>query len=180
MKKLLFIYAIAFCSLYVSSNAQNPDKQLRTERFGFGGSLMILSDKQSDYNFVGLSIKSVDTSNRFIAVNLFYPVTENSKYKYVFESNVGKYGQGGSLFTKNSLKARPRVSINPTIIIPNDDSIKNKSYVVYGIGASLGLEFSYKFIIVDMSIGPNWDTENNLYTRFNTSLSITFDGDWVR
>lgn len=180
MKKLLFIYAIAFCSLYVSSNAQNPDKQLITERFGFGGSLMILSDKQSDFNFVGLSIKSVDTSNRFIAVNLFYPVTENSKYKYVFESNVGKYGQGGSLFTKNSLKARPRVSINPTIIIPNDDSIKNKSYVVYGIGASLGLEFSYKFIIVDMSIGPHWDTENNLYNRFNTSLTITFDGDWVR
>lgn len=68
---MLFIYAIAFSSLYVSSNAQNPDKQLITERFGFGGSFMILSDKQSDFNFVGLSIKSVDTSSRFIAVISF-------------------------------------------------------------------------------------------------------------
>lgn len=59
MKKLFFIYAIAFCSLYVSQNAQNPDKQLITERFGFGGSFMIVSDKQSDYNFVGHSILSL-------------------------------------------------------------------------------------------------------------------------
>jgi len=173
------ILSLTFLVVFVSVNAQVV-RDVITDRFSLGASYLILSDKQTDFNFVGISIKSVDTSNIFVATNLYFPLVDNAPYKYIFEGDIGKYSKPIYLFNKNGLKTRWMTSLSVEVIEPNDRFIKNKNYVIYGIGASLGLEVSYKFVVLDIAMGPQWDTENHLYSKFSTSLKFAFDKDWIK
>ncbi|MGB9702622.1 MAG: hypothetical protein ACPL1A_07840 [Candidatus Kapaibacteriota bacterium] len=70
-------------------------------------------------------------------------------------------------------------SLSFGILGPNEKTINNENYLIYSISGSLGLEFSYKFVVLDLNIGPQWDTENNLYSKFSTSLKFTLGENWI-
>ncbi len=160
--------------------SQENKRDVITDRFSLGASYLMLSDKQTDFNYVGFSIKSADTSNIFVATNLYFPLVDDAPYKYIFEGNIGKYSKPMYLFNKNGLKTRWMTSLAVAVIGPNDKFIKNKNYVIYGIGGALGLEFAFKFVVIDIAMGPQWDTENHLYSKFSTSLKFTLGEDWIK
>lgn len=175
MKKVILLFFVVWFNMVAV--AQNSDLP---SILSFGGSYVVLSDKQNDYGYAGLTVKSVYDNKTFVSTNLFFKLKDNSPYKFIFEGTIGKYSNSSSLFSKNGIKSRSMGSLNFGILGPNEKTINNENYLIYSIGGSLGLEFSYKFVVLDLNIGPQWDTENNLYSKFSTSLKFTLGENWIQ